>query len=97
VIGGALFLLAVICPFVYIAPAYAKPPVIAAEDIPAEAHRLDVNFDDKIRLLACQLDKGAVKRGDRPGGHLSRDGVLPHQPLAGRRGDQGHLWDVRPA
>jgi 4-amino-4-deoxy-L-arabinose transferase-like glycosyltransferase len=64
VIGGALFLLAVICPFVYIAPAYAKPPVIAAEDIPAEAHRLDVNFGDKIRLLACQLDKGAVKRGD---------------------------------
>jgi hypothetical protein len=64
VIGGALFLLAVICPFVYIAPAYAKPPVIAAEDIPVEAHRLDVNFGDKIRLLACQLDKGAVKRGD---------------------------------
>jgi len=64
VIGGALFLLAVICPFVYIAPAYAKPPVIAAEDIPAEAHRLDVNFGDKIRLLACQPDKGAVKRGD---------------------------------
>jgi hypothetical protein len=62
-VGGALFLLAVICPFVYIAPAYAKPPVIAAEDIPAEAHRLDVNFD-KMRLLACQLDKGVVKRGD---------------------------------
>jgi hypothetical protein len=64
VVGGALFVLAVICPFVYIAPAYAKPPVVAAEDIPAEAHRLDVNFGDKIRLLACQLDKGAVRRGD---------------------------------
>jgi len=64
VLGGALFLLAVICPFVYIAPAYARPPVIGAEDIPAEAHRLDINFGDKIRLLACQLDKGVVKRGD---------------------------------
>ncbi len=64
VLGGALFLLAVICPFVYIAPAYARPPVIAAEDIPAEAHRLDINFGDKIRLLACQLDKWVVKRGD---------------------------------
>ena len=64
VVGVALFLLAATCPFVYIAPAYARPPVIAAEDIPAEAHRLDVNFGDKIRLLACQLDKGAVRRGD---------------------------------
>lgn len=64
VVGGALFLLAVLCPFVYIAPAYARPPVIAAEDIPAEAHRLDVTFGDQIRLLACQLDKGVVKRGD---------------------------------
>ena len=64
VVGGALFILAVICPFIYIAPAYAKPPVIAAEDIPAEAHRLDVNFGDKMRLLACQLDKGVVRRGD---------------------------------
>lgn len=64
VVGGALFLLAAICPFVYIAPAYAKPPIIAAEDIPAEAHRLDIDLGDKIRLLASQLDKGAVKRGD---------------------------------
>ena len=68
VIGGALFLLAVLCPFVYIAPAYAKPPVIAAEDIPPGAHRLDVTFGDKnselLRLLACQLDKGVVRRGD---------------------------------
>ncbi len=64
VIGGALFLLAAICPFVYIAPAYARPPVIAAGDIPAEAHRLDITFGDQFRLLACQLDKGAVKRGD---------------------------------
>ncbi len=64
VVGGALFLLAALCPFVYIAPAYARPPIIAAEDIPAEAHRLDINFGDKIRLLACQLDKGVVKRGD---------------------------------
>jgi hypothetical protein len=64
VLGGALFLLAVLCPFVYIAPAYARPPVIAAEDIPAEAHRLDINFGDQIGLLASELDKGAVRRGD---------------------------------
>jgi len=64
VIGGALFLLAVLCPFVYIAPAYARPPVIAVEDIPAEAHRLDITFGDQIRLLACQMDKAAVRRGD---------------------------------
>jgi 4-amino-4-deoxy-L-arabinose transferase-like glycosyltransferase len=64
VVGGALFLLAALCPFVYIAPAYARPPVIAAEDIPAGAHRLDIQFGDQIRLLASQLDKGAVRRGD---------------------------------
>jgi hypothetical protein len=64
VIGVALFLLAVICPFVYIAPAYARPAVLATEDIPDAAHRLDINFGDKIRLLACQLDKGAVRRAD---------------------------------
>ncbi len=64
VLGGALFLLAVVCPFVYIAPPYARPPVIPAEDIPAEAYRLDINFGDETRLLACQLDKGVVRRGD---------------------------------
>jgi len=76
VAGGALFLLAALCPFVYIAPAYARPPVIAAEDIPAEAHRLDINFGDKIGLLATQLDKEVVRRGDP----LSV--ILYWQPLA---------------
>jgi len=64
VVGGALFLLAVLCPFVYIAPTYAKPPIIAAEDISAEAHHLDISFGDKMRLLACQLDEEVVRRGD---------------------------------
>jgi hypothetical protein len=64
VVGGALFLLAVICPFVYIAPAYARPAALATEDIPEAAHRLEITFGDKMRLLACQLDKGAVRRGD---------------------------------
>jgi hypothetical protein len=53
-IGGALALLAAVIPFAWIAPAYARPPVITAAEIPADAQRVDRVYADSIRLLAWQ-------------------------------------------
>src|SRR5512136_1499351 len=55
-ICGFMALLAATVPFIWIAPAYARPPVISAADIPADAQRVDRIYTDSIRLLAWQTN-----------------------------------------
>ncbi|MFQ6002045.1 MAG: glycosyltransferase family 39 protein, partial [Anaerolineae bacterium] len=50
-LGGIMLLIAVITPFRYIAPAYAKPPLISEDEIASIPHRLDVTFGGQMRLL----------------------------------------------
>ncbi len=64
VVGGGLFLLALACPFYYLAPAYAKPLVLAAEDIPAAAQRLEVEYGGQMRLVGYQLAQSTIRPGE---------------------------------
>ncbi len=63
-VGGGLFLLALACPFYYIAPAYAKPLVLAAEDIPAAVRRLEVDYEGQMRLAGYQLAQETIRPGE---------------------------------
>ena len=64
VISLAAFVFAAVCPFLYIAPAYARPPAILPDEVPpAVIH----DFGEKIRLLGCHLDREEVRPGETLG------------------------------
>lgn len=50
------FGLALSAPFLYIHPAYARPPRLSVGDLPSSLNRLDITFDDKLRLLGYEMD-----------------------------------------
>lgn len=50
-----------------LAPAYARPAALTAQQMEAIPHQLDVSFDGKARLLGYRVDTDMV----RPGGQLA--------------------------
>ncbi len=54
-IAGLMFVIAAITPFRYIAPAYAKPPLLSSEEIEAIPNRLDISFSGVVKLLGYDL------------------------------------------
>ncbi len=54
-VGGMMFVIAAIAPFRYIAPAYAKPPLLSLEGIEAIPNRLDISFGGVMKLLGYDL------------------------------------------
>ncbi len=54
-LGGAMLVFAIICPLAYIAPAYARPPLLSQAAIEAIPNRLDVNFGGVMKLLGYDL------------------------------------------
>lgn len=64
-LGGIMLFIAIVTPFRYIAPAYAKPPLISEDEIASIPHRLDVTFGDQMRLLGYAIDQTSVKPGDK--------------------------------
>ncbi len=64
-LGGIMLFIAVITPFRYIAPAYAKPPLISEDEIASIPHRLDVTFGHQMSLLGYAIDQTSVKPGGK--------------------------------
>lgn len=64
VMGGSLCALALIIPFRYIAPAYARPPILSNDDLQDIEHPLETNFDDKVELLTYDIDPEGAKVGE---------------------------------
>jgi hypothetical protein len=63
-VGLALLTFATASPFVYIAPAYARPPVIVTADMPSISHSLNVRYADKVALRGYELDRAVVHPGE---------------------------------
>jgi hypothetical protein len=51
-------------PFGVIAPAYARPPLLTAEQIAAIPRRLDLALGDQMELLGYRLDRTEARPGD---------------------------------
>ncbi len=83
-LGGFLLAIAAAAPWVYIAPAYARPPTLTEAEIAAISHRLEVTIGDRMCLLGYDLPKTET----RPGGALSL--TLYWQSIASMRRD----WSV---
>jgi hypothetical protein len=58
--GGGLLLLAVISPFRYVIPAYARPPLVMEADLPADVQRTNWDINGEMRLLGYRLEKTSV-------------------------------------
>ena len=54
-VSVALFLLAAAIPFAVIRPAYARPPILTEDDVPAGVQRSDVTHGGVLRLLGYEL------------------------------------------
>ncbi len=61
VIAMALFVFAAASPFVYIAPAYARPSLLTEADVPADLPRLDWVVDDKMRLIGARIEQNTAR------------------------------------
>jgi hypothetical protein len=67
VANSSMVAFSLICLLFYIAPAYAKPPLLSQEEIRAIKDRLDISFGGKMKLLGYEIGEKKVK----PGGKLS--------------------------
>ncbi len=65
-LATALFALAAGAPFFILAPAYAYPPTLSDNEVQTLAHRVDLNYDNQIKLLGYEVTPTRVT----PGGAL---------------------------
>lgn len=108
-ISLTMFVFAVLCPFLYIGPAYARPPIISPDEIPPGVVQLNADFGGKIQLLGCHLDREKVGPGETLGITFYWQGLVEMKEdyylfihLLGRRGelvgheDSYHGWGSYP-
>jgi 4-amino-4-deoxy-L-arabinose transferase-like glycosyltransferase len=106
VMSLAMFVFAALCPFLYIGPAYARPPIVPLDEVPPGAAH---NFGERIRLLGCQLDRERVRPGETLGITFYWQGLVEMKEnyylfihLLGRKGqlvgheDTYHGWGTYP-
>lgn len=63
-ITAVLGAFAVVVPLLVIVPAYAAPPILAAEQVPAAARQVNVTHGGVLRMLAYELPKDTVRPGE---------------------------------
>jgi 4-amino-4-deoxy-L-arabinose transferase-like glycosyltransferase len=106
VMSLSMFVFAALCPFLYISPAYARPPTVSLHEVPPGVVH---DFGEKIRLLGFQLDKERVRPGETLGITFYWQGLVEMEEdyylfihLLGRRGqlvgneDTYHGWGSYP-
>jgi len=64
VVSVGLFLLAAICPFRFIIPAYAHPRTLGSKVMDSIGNPVHINFDGKIELVGYELNPRALKPGE---------------------------------
>jgi hypothetical protein len=73
----ALFALAAACPWVYIVPNYAPPPILDREEVEPLTERLDANFQGQIVLLGYEARQEVSWPGDRLAVTLYYEALVP--------------------
>jgi hypothetical protein len=69
--------LAAACPFAYILPNYAPPPILTAKEVEPLTERLDADFQGQIRLLGYHVDRDETWPGDRLAITLYYEALVP--------------------
>jgi hypothetical protein len=63
-LGAAMVVIAVACPLLYIAPAYARPPILTSEEYETISNRIDVTYGGQMKLLGYEVESEEVKPGE---------------------------------
>lgn len=63
-VSAVMLILAIISPFRYIAPAYARPPLLTALNAQSIPHRVHINYEGRVELMGYETDKDRVEPGD---------------------------------
>ncbi|MGC8826995.1 MAG: ArnT family glycosyltransferase, partial [Anaerolineae bacterium] len=61
---AGLLALSILSPFLAIQPAYARPPILTAGDVPAAAHIEPLTFGEGIRLIGMETSQTEVRPGE---------------------------------
>lgn len=75
--AGGLLVVATLAPWVAIGPAYARPPLLAPDEIAACARPADVRFGDGIRLVGYELERHSAHPGEEVGITLCWEATAP--------------------
>ena len=59
-----MFFIALFSPFRYIAPAYARPPLLSEEELGSISHLLEVNYEGEMRLLGYDIEERVIRPGE---------------------------------
>ncbi|MEM7344073.1 MAG: hypothetical protein AAF485_07510, partial [Chloroflexota bacterium] len=62
--GIGLFCFALLSPLLYIAPAYAKSPILSHADLTADIQPVGFIYDDTLRLIGYKLDTSTVRAAE---------------------------------
>ena len=63
-LGAAMLVVALACPFLYIRPAYARPPVVSSQSLGSIPNQIGVSYGDQMRLLGYELEGEAFHPGE---------------------------------
>ena len=64
VLGVIMLAIAVVSPFRYIVPAYAKPPLLSETDLEKIPNPVAITFDDQIELLGYEVGRETIRPGE---------------------------------
>jgi hypothetical protein len=59
-----MLFIALFSPFRYIAPAYARPPLLSEKEPGSISHRLEVDYEGEIRLLGYDIQERVIRPGE---------------------------------
>jgi hypothetical protein len=60
-VGVGLFAFALVAPFLYIGPAYARPPLLTQAGRPGDIQPVDYSYDGKVRLIGYTLPTTTIR------------------------------------
>lgn len=63
-LGVAMVLVAAACPLRYIAPVYARPPILTSEDVQTVPNRTDVTYGGQMKLLGYDVESEELRPGE---------------------------------
>jgi len=64
VLGVAMLAIAAVSPFRYIAPAYARPPLLSETELEQTPNPMDVTLDGQIKLLGYEVGQEVIQPGE---------------------------------
>jgi hypothetical protein len=61
VLGVAMFVVAAVCPWLYIGPVYARPPLLASQEVERIPYRTDVTYGEQMELVGYEIETEEVR------------------------------------